>query len=88
MNLNNLPAAALTCQRRLQTETSRSRHSPVGQAVKPAEDTLKVELSSCPEGAAVLAHLQPGNMSAAAWPLPAADHTRVQSDAEVLVHAT
>ena len=88
MNLQTLLAAALICQTRLQKETARSRHSLVGQVVKPAEDTLKVELSSCPEGAAVLARPQPGSMNAAAWPLPAAEHTRVQSDAKVLVHAT
>lgn len=56
--------------------------------MKPAEDTLKLELSSGTEGAAVLAHQQPGHMNVAAWPLPAADYSRVQSDAKVLVHAT
>lgn len=56
--------------------------------MKPVEDTLEFELSSLPEGAAVLAHLQPGHMNVAAWPLPAADHSRAQSDAKVLVHAT
>lgn len=85
MNLKNIPVAALTCQTRLQKEILRSRHSLVGQVVKPAEDTLMFELKSCPEGAAVLAHPQPGNMNAA---LPAADHARAQSDAKVLAHAT
>lgn len=85
---DTLPAAAFTCQTRLQIETSGSRHSLVGQVVKPEEDTLKVELSSCPEVAAVLAHPQPGNTNAGVLPLLAADHTMVQFGAKVLVHAT
>lgn len=88
MNLKNIPVVALICQTRLQKENLRSRHSLVGQVVKPAEDTLMFELSSCPEGGAVLAHPQPGNMNAPAWQLPAADHARAQSDTKVLAHAT
>lgn len=87
-SLIHLPAAALTCQTRLQIETSESRHSLVGQVAKPVEDTLKFELSSCPEGAAVLAHPQLGNMNLGVPPLPAADQTMVQFGAKVLVHAT
>lgn len=84
----SLFAAKFTCQTRLQIETSGSRHSLVGQVVKPLENTLKFELSSCPEGAAVLAHPQPGNMNVGVPPLPAADRTTVRFGAKVLVHAT